>query len=119
MGQLGTMNPSTVNKFRRQSLSSNGSSRRTSLVDRTGGTGNIGNNLISPRKPGMEYEMSVTSLLGKALDEEQESVANLPWNDELDDLIDVVIGYEVKVSVGDPELNEYRCFMRFNEYRQQ
>ena len=108
--QLGAMNPSTVNKYRRQSLSSN-SSRRTSLVDRT-------NNVPSPKKGRNENEMSVTSLLGKALDEEQESVANLPWNDGLDDLIDVVIGYEVKLSVGDAELNEFRCFMRFNDYRQ-
>lgn len=101
--QLGSMNPSTVNKYRRQSLSSN-CSRRTSLA--------------SPRKGKNENEMSVISLLGKALDEEQESVANLPWNDGLDDLIDVVIGYEVKLSVGDAELNEFRCFMRFNDYRQ-
>ncbi len=62
--------------------------------------------------------MSVTSLLGKALDEEQESVANVPWSDGLDDLVDVVIGYEVKLSVGDAECNEFKCFMRFNEYRQ-
>eukprot|EP01083_Nonionella_stella_P042358 114450_1 len=95
--RLGAMSPSTVNKYRRQSLST--SSRRTSVVRR------------------MSTEPSVTSLLDRALDEEHNN-ANYPWNDDLDDLIDVVIGFDVQLSVGDPELNSFKCYVQFSDYAQ-
>merc|ERR1712176_207268 len=90
---LGTMSPSTVNKYRRQSLST-ASSRRTSL------------------RP--INEPSVTTLLDRALDEEMGS-NKLPWNDDLDDLIDIVIGWDLELGQSN---NSFSCFLQFNEYSQ-
>eukprot|EP00483_Globobulimina_turgida_P006350 UN06360 len=99
------MSPSTVNKYRRQSLST--TSRRTSLQ------------FMSPKKGNTisMNEHSVTSLLGRALDEEHNG-NNYPWNDDLDDLIDIVIGYDIELSIGDPQLNSFKCYIQFSEYAQ-
>ena len=127
--KLGSMSPSTVNKYRRQSISSNASSRRTSLQflspkkgitlsDRVNVNSNSNNNNNHQHHNNQTYEPSVTSLLGRALDEEQNDGNGLPWNDEFDDLIDIIVGYDIVLSVGDAELNSFKCFIQFNQYQQ-
>eukprot|EP01084_Bolivina_argentea_P010656 19859_1 len=105
--KLNTMSPSTVNKYRRQSLST---SRRTSIISGHGYGHTYDNTMTT--------EHSVTTLLAKALDEEHNNQNTCPWNDDLDDLIDIIVGYEIELSIGDPELNIFKCYIQFSEYSQ-
>jgi len=101
--KLGTVSPSTINKYRRQSISSTATTTTTRHAR---------------AQKSSCAEPSVTWLLGRALDEEQKATTDLPWNDGLDDLIDIVLGWDVQLSVGDAELNAFRMFLQFHEYAQ-
>jgi len=41
-----------------------------------------------------------------------------PWNDDLDDLVDIIIGWDIELSLGDVELNAFQCYLQFNQYSQ-
>merc|ERR1712087_127436 len=56
-----------------------------------------------------------TSMLGHALDEEAQLQQE---EDTSQDLFDVVLGWEVVLSVGDAQLNVFRAFLHFNDYQE-